>query len=325
MASLLSQEAQTRLVRFPAALLRLAQALIPREQRDERYREWVAEISYIARETDGLPVTRLIRGLAFAVGAIKAAARIRGAAWLRALRAAAGGPLVIAIDGPSGSGKSSASMGVARELGLAHLDTGTTYRALTWWLMCEGVDVTDSDAVAAALSGPRSPSIEVATDPDDRAVRIDDLDVSRQIYTPEVTKNVSAVAAVPAAREFLVAQQRLIVRQLSSSALGIVISGRDSGTVVAPDAALKVFLTADAATRAQRRLADLAGVPEAIAPANRGQHHGRPRSQQTGPDGYARLIDTTELTLDETVRQIAAGARNRRRKLHDVSRRGSCG
>ena len=136
--------------------------------------------------------------------------------------------LVIAIDGPSGSGKSSASKGVARALGLRYLDTGAMYRALAWWFMTESVDTADTAVIAARAA---EPSIEVSTDPDDPWTRVDGRDVSRDIRTPEVSAQVSAVARVPAVREHLIARQREII---AGAADGIVAEGRDIGTVVAP-------------------------------------------------------------------------------------------
>ena len=136
--------------------------------------------------------------------------------------------LVIAIDGPSGSGKSSASKGVARELGLRYLDTGAMYRALTWWFMAENADTADAALIAARAA---EPAIEVSTDPDDPWTRVNGRDVSREIRTPEVSAQVSAVARVPAVREHLIAQQRAII---AAADPGIVAEGRDIGTVVAP-------------------------------------------------------------------------------------------
>ena len=157
-----------------------------------------------------------------------------------------GSRLVVAVDGPSGAGKSSTSRGVAIALGLRYLDTGAMYRALTWWLLERGVDTTDSEVVAMLATGP---VIEVSTDPRAPWTRVDGTDVSEAIRTREVTAAVSAVAAVPQVRAQLIAMQRQII----ASAPGIVAEGRDIGTVVAPDAQVKVFLTADGAARASRR------------------------------------------------------------------------
>jgi CMP/dCMP kinase len=159
----------------------------------------------------------------------------------------------VAVDGPSGSGKSSASKGVARALGLRYLDTGAMYRALTWWFMERGADPGDEALVAARAA---EPDIEVSTDPDDPWTRVNGRDVTAEIRSPEVSAQVSAVARVPAVREHLIARQRAII----AAAPGIVAEGRDIGTVVARNAALKVFLTADPLARARRRAAELAAT-----------------------------------------------------------------
>jgi len=158
-----------------------------------------------------------------------------------------GSRLVIAVDGPSGAGKSSASRGAARALGLRYLDTGSMYRALTWWLLDRGADTADPEVVARLAA---EPVIEVSTDPLAPWTRVDGTDVSEAIRTQEVTGAVSAVAAVPQVRAHLIAMQRRII---AGAAPGIVAEGRDIGTVVAPDAQVKVFLTADGAARASRR------------------------------------------------------------------------
>jgi cytidylate kinase len=158
----------------------------------------------------------------------------------------AGSKLVIAVDGPSGAGKSSASRGAASALGLRYLDTGATYRALTWWLLDHGIDTADPGTVAAHVHEPR---IEVGTDPLAPWTRVDGTDVSAAIRSREVTAAVSAVARVPQVRAHLIALQRDIIARSA----GIVAEGRDIGTVVAPEAPVKVFLTADGAARASRR------------------------------------------------------------------------
>ncbi len=161
--------------------------------------------------------------------------------------------IVVAVDGPSGSGKSSVSRGIARRLGLRYLDTGSMYRAMAWWMAEQGIDVHDTDAVAAACGQPR---IEAGTDPEAPTITVDGRDVSAPIRTREVTAVVSPVSAVPAVRSRLVALQREAI-----GAGGIVVEGRDIGTVVAPDAAAKIFLTARAEVRAQRRAAELSADP----------------------------------------------------------------
>lgn len=203
--------------------------------------------------------------------------------------------LVVAIDGPSGSGKSSTSRGVARGLGLRYLDTGATYRALTWWLLDHGVDTTDAEAVARHVTDPR---IEVGTDPAAPWTRVDGTDVSDAIRTREVTAAVSAVARVPRVREHLIALQRAVI----AASGGIVAEGRDIGTVVAPDAQVKVFLTADGAARASRR----AEQESWSAPTTRTEQDRRDKMDagQSGKAADAIEIDSTALSLDEVVDMI---------------------
>jgi cytidylate kinase len=215
--------------------------------------------------------------------------------------------LVIAIDGPSGSGKSSASKGVARALGLRYLDTGAMYRALTWWFMTENADTADAALVAARAA---EPVIEVSVDPDDSWTRVNGRDVSREIRTPEVSAQVSVVARVPAVREHLIACQRAII---AAAAPGIVAEGRDIGTVVARNAQLKVFLTADPGARARRRAAELradAGETEA-AQARRD----RLDAAQSEKAADALLLDATDLPLDQVIAKIARLARERDQDL----------
>ena len=159
--------------------------------------------------------------------------------------------LVIAIDGPSGSGKSSTSRGVAQRLGLRYLDTGAMFRAMTWWLLREGVDVHDQAAVAARVE---EPEILSGTDPTGPSILVDGVDVGLAIRSDDVTAAVSPVSTVPEVRARLLELQREIIGEG-----GIVVEGRDIGSVVAPDADVKVFLTADAAARAERRAAEAGG------------------------------------------------------------------
>ena len=156
--------------------------------------------------------------------------------------------LVIAIDGPSGSGKSTVASRVAGALHLRYLDTGAIYRALTWAVLEGGVDPENVEGVLAVAAVAQ---IRVSTDPPAQAVSVDVRDVAAAIRGPLVTRAVSAVSAIPQVRERLVALQRAIV-----GAGGIVVEGRDIGTVVCPDSPVKIFLTASAETRAARRSAD---------------------------------------------------------------------
>ena len=157
--------------------------------------------------------------------------------------------VVIAMDGTAGAGKSTASRGVARRLGLRYLDTGAMYRALTWEMLRSGISVEDADAVVARAADV---CVESGTDPDQPSIALDGVDVSREIRTDEVTAAVSQVSALPGVRRLLVQLQR---REIADGA--IVVEGRDIGSVVAPDADLKIYLTADPAARARRRAAEL--------------------------------------------------------------------
>ena len=210
---------------------------------------------------------------------------------------------VVAIDGPSGSGKSSASRGVASSLGLSYLDTGAMYRALTWWLMSAGVDTADERLVGARAT---EAAIEVSTDPDDSWTRVDGRDVSREIRTEAVSTQVSVVARVQAVRDHLIAAQRAII---SSADAGIVAEGRDIGTVVAPGAPLKVFLTADPGARARRRAAEQGAAADATEAAQ--ARRDRLDAAQSAMAADAVLLDATDLTLAAVIDEISRLARER--------------
>jgi cytidylate kinase len=209
--------------------------------------------------------------------------------------------LVIAIDGPSGSGKSSAAQGVARALGLCYLDTGAMYRALTWWFMAQKADTSDEAVIAARAA---EPVIEVSADPDDPWTRVNGTDVSKDIRTVEVSSQVSAIARVPAVREHLIARQRALI---ADAADGIVAEGRDIGTVVAPAAQLKVFLTADPGARARRRAAETSADAAATEAAQ--ARRDRLDAAQSEKAADALLLDATDLTLEQVIEEIARLAR----------------
>ncbi|HXA63322.1 MAG TPA: (d)CMP kinase [Streptosporangiaceae bacterium] len=199
------------------------------------------------------------------------------------------------MDGPSGSGKSSVAKGVARTLGLRYLDTGAMYRAMTWWMLDQGIEVEDADAVSA---GAGEPVLRVGTDPDAPAIEVDGQDVSGPIRTREVTDAVSAVSRVPAVRERLVVLQREII-----ATGGIVVEGRDIGTVVAPGAPVKVFLTASEQARAQRRALETARDAETTLVEQARRDHldsTRKTSPMTKADDAVE-IDSTELGLAEVI------------------------
>lgn len=156
---------------------------------------------------------------------------------------------VVAMDGPSGTGKSTVSRRLATACGAAYLDTGAMYRALTLAVLRAGVDPTGPDAAAVAVAA----ELESVTDPAAPAIRLDGEDVEAEIRGPEVTGAVSAVSAQPAVREALVARQRGLIGAAESGGGGIVVEGRDIGSVVVPHAPLKVYLTASEEVRAARR------------------------------------------------------------------------
>lgn len=206
---------------------------------------------------------------------------------------------VIAVDGPSGSGKSSTARGVARKLGLRYLDTGAMYRALTWALLDAGVDVRDEAAVEDVAS---SFELESGTDPDEPTISVSGVDVSGPIRAHDVTGAVSHVAKVPAVRSHLVAQQREAIEQSP----GIVVEGRDIGTVVAPDATMKIFLVADTTARASRRALEVDAEVEATA-ASLEARDVIDSTRTTSPLTQAEdavVVDSTHLTLDEVVDHI---------------------
>lgn len=208
--------------------------------------------------------------------------------------------VVVAMDGPSGSGKSSTSRGVARRLGLRYLDTGAMYRAMTWWMLENGVDVDDPDAVAAHADRP---VVVSGTDPDKPTITVDGIDVAGPIRGPEVTAAVSAVSAVPAVRRRLLVEQHDVIGEGD-----IVVEGRDIGTVVVPDAPVKVYLTADPEARAARRSAELAGGTDVHATrADLIRRDKADSSRATSPLAMAvdaHHIDTTPYTLEEVIDQV---------------------
>ncbi len=210
-------------------------------------------------------------------------------------------PLVIAVDGTSGSGKSSTSRGVAQELGLRYLDTGAMFRAMTWWLLRDGVDVADADEVSARASVP---VIESGTDPTAPTITVDGIDVSVDIRSDDVTAAVSPVSAVPRVRARLLDLQREVI-----GAGGIVVEGRDIGSVVWPQAEVKVYLSADPDARAQRRTAeqgggDVASTQEALLERDR-IDSGRATAPLVMAEGAVH-IDGTHLTLSEVIARIVA-------------------
>ncbi len=216
-------------------------------------------------------------------------------------------PLTIAIDGPSGSGKSSVSRAVAGRLGVGYLDTGAMYRALTWWCLDRDIDLTDVDAVAAAA---RALPLEIGTDPAAPTVSVAGTDVSVAIRTTEVSTAVSAVATNLEVRAVLQQLQRDLMARIAEQSGGVVAEGRDITTVVAPDARVRVLLTASEEARLRRRSAELHGTVDAAAvEATRDQVVRRDRDDSTvsafteAAEGVV-LLDTSELDFDESVEAV---------------------
>jgi cytidylate kinase len=212
------------------------------------------------------------------------------------------GGVVVAVDGPSGSGKSTVSRRLAGALGARYLDTGAMYRAVTWAVLRAGIDPHDTDMVAKTAAETR---LEVGTDPAAPHVSVDGTEVDGPIRGPDVTAAVSAVAAVVAVRSLLVHRQREII---SAARGGIVVEGRDIGTVVAPDADLKVYLTASAGERARRRSAEQAADLAATA-ADLDRRDTLDSTRAADPlmqAADAVVLDTTELGVDEVVARLLA-------------------
>ena len=216
-------------------------------------------------------------------------------------------PLTIAIDGPSGSGKSSVSKAVAARLGIGYLDTGAMYRALTWWCLERDLDLTDVDAVAAAA---RVLPLDIGTDPGAPRVLVDGTDVTAAIRTTEVSTAVSAVATNREVRPVLQQLQRDLMARIAEQTGGVVAEGRDITTVVAPDARVRVLLTASEEARLRRRSAELHGTTDASAvEATRDQVVRRDQDDSTvstfteAAEGVV-LVDTSELDLDQSVEAV---------------------
>ena len=213
------------------------------------------------------------------------------------MRADRGGP-VIAIDGPSGSGKSTVARALAARLGLRYLDTGAMYRAVTAVVLAAGVDPDDSPTIAALAP---TLDLEISTDAEPARVTVGGRDVTAEIRGAAVTAAVSAVSAVPAVRMAMVAKQRALI-----GAGGIVVEGRDIGTAVAPDADLKVFLTADPQERAARRARET-DAPVGATEADLARRDQLDSSRAASPLAQAPdavVLDSTHLGPDAVVGEI---------------------
>jgi len=207
--------------------------------------------------------------------------------------------LIIAIDGPSGAGKGTVARSVSQTLGYRHLDTGAMYRAVGWKALHDGLDLDDEETVASLARGAR---IEV----DGGRAAIDGIDVTRAIRTPEIDRAATRVARLPRVREALVARQRD-----AAARGGVVMEGRDIGTVVCRDADVKIYLDASAEERARRRANDpahtgggvtQAAVAEAIAARDRADSTRAVSPLTVAED--ALVLDTTSMAIDEVVSRV---------------------
>ena len=218
--------------------------------------------------------------------------------------------LVVALDGPAGTGKSSVARAVAERLGLGYLDTGAMYRAVTWAARRDGlVDAAGTVVVTGAELGRLAERLDLVLDAASGRVTVDGTDVTAAIRGPEVTAAVSAVSAVPEVRAVLRPRQRALVENDG----GGVVEGRDMGTVVFPDATLKVYLTARPEVRAARRAAetgeDVAAVAADIARRDRADSSRADSPLSQASD--ALVVDTSDLSMEQVAERVASEARAR--------------
>jgi CMP/dCMP kinase len=212
---------------------------------------------------------------------------------------------VIALDGPSGTGKSTVARRLATRLGARYLDTGAMYRAATVAVLRDGIDLGNPVGITAAVEGAK---IVISTDPEHPSITLDGEPVDTEIRSAETTAAVSAVSAVAAVRALLVDAQRELIADG-----GIVVEGRDIGTTVAPDAPVKIFLTAEPSVRASRRLrqdgaatGDLALATTQADLLKRDSADSARTASPLTQASDATVLDSTELGIDEIVRQILA-------------------
>jgi CMP/dCMP kinase len=218
----------------------------------------------------------------------------------------AGRRLVVAVDGPSGSGKSSVCREVAARLGLRYLDTGAMYRALTWWVLDRGADPADQPLVAQLV---RELPLAIGTSPSVTLLTVDGRDVSAEIREPRISAAVSAVATNLAVRAELVRRQQAII---AADDTGIVVEGRDITTVVAPDADARVLLTASEQARLARRALEVHGRDDDDAIEATRDHVVRRDAQDAtvadfleAGDGVT-VVDSSDLSFEETVEAVLA-------------------
>jgi cytidylate kinase len=216
-------------------------------------------------------------------------------------------PLVIAIDGPSGSGKSSVSRAVAQRLGLAYLDTGAMYRALTWWCLQEGVDLDDQPAVTRAAT---SLPLKMGTDPLAPSVRVGGELIDDAIRATRIAESVSKVAVNLGVRDEMCRLQRAVIAESVTSTGGVVAEGRDITTVVAPDAQVRILLSASQEARLARRATELHGeAGHAAVKATHDQVVRRDKDDSTVSQFMqaapgVTLVDTSDLDLQQSVEAV---------------------
>ena len=216
-------------------------------------------------------------------------------------------PLVIAIDGPSGSGKSSVSRAVAQRLGVAYLDTGAMFRALTWWCVQQGVDLQDQPAVARAA---RELPLQMGTDPGCPSVRVGGVLVDDAIRSTAISETVSAVATNLGVRAELRSRQRALIAGSVESSGGVVAEGRDITTVVAPEARVRILLSASQEARLARRATELhGGSGQAAVSATRDQIVRRDRDDSTVSQFMeaapgVTMLDTSDLDFRQSVEAV---------------------
>ncbi|MBG6215096.1 MAG: (d)CMP kinase [Cryobacterium sp.] len=210
-------------------------------------------------------------------------------------------PTLVAIDGPAGSGKSSVSRAAARRLGFAYLDTGAAYRALAWLVLDRSTDTTEADAVTALL---KDFDYSIGTDPDEYFVTVGETDVTDAIRSPEVSAAVSAVARVPAVRGALTELFRSLAANVDRP--GVVVEGRDITTIVAPEAEVRILLTASEEARMARRSAEIT-TQSAETVAEQLRSRDRADSQvvdfMSAADGVI-TVDSTHLDFEQTVEAV---------------------
>jgi len=216
-------------------------------------------------------------------------------------------PLVIAIDGPSGSGKSSVSRAVAQRLDLAYLDTGAMYRALTWWCLQEGIVLEDQPAVTKAA---KDLPLQMDTNPTSSSVRVGGVTIDEAIRTTMISESVSTVAVNKGVRQELCRRQRALIAESLGSPGGMVAEGRDVTTVVAPEATVRILLSASQEARVLRRAKELHGeTGEAAVTATHDQIVHRDRDDSAVSEFMhaapgVTLVDTSELTLVQSVEAV---------------------